>query len=307
MRSGTTSLYRLLGSHPQIVLPSSKEPRYLTLPEYRHRTGSWYARHFDGVRDRPDALTLDASPTVFNAPLLAPRWVRKWVPDAKLVVILRDPVQRTYSHWRTGVAWLRDSPCFTLESAEASNLTAFAAAASEKATSSSGSAAARAAAGKAAAAAHAALAHRVPTPIAEIRNMREVFSFEAVARLGVMEVVLRGCGASTGWGEHAGVRELSNRSKACVLRSHVGEAVAGLWHARQALAAKRSAAENAAYVEGMRRVSVCSAFMLRSGAGVWRSSRYAANLEVWQRVLGKQALKVIATPLTPPSDPPDPP
>ena len=91
--------------------------------------------------------------------------------------------------------------------------------------------------------------------------MKEVFSFDAVARLGVMEVVLRDCGASSGWGKEGGVVSLSNRSKACILESHVGETVAGLWHARQALAAKRSETDAEAYVEGMRRVSVCSEFM----------------------------------------------
>ena len=69
------------------------------------------------------------------------------------------------------------------------------------------------------------------------------------------QVVLRECGASTGWGKEGGPVPLSNRSKACTLESHVGEAVAGLWHARQALAAKRSEKERDAYVEGMRHVS----------------------------------------------------
>ncbi len=67
MRCGTTTLYRLLGEHPAIALPSRKEPRYLTLPNYRHRTGSWYASHFRAAAAAPDRLTLDASPTMFNA------------------------------------------------------------------------------------------------------------------------------------------------------------------------------------------------------------------------------------------------
>ena len=67
-----------------------------------------------------------------------------------------------------------------------------------------------------------------------------------------------------------------------MLRSHVGEAAAALWNTRQALASRRSEAEQEAYVEGMRRVSTCSEFMLRPGAAVWRSSRYASNLAAWQ-------------------------
>ena len=112
------------------------------------------------------------------------------------------------------------------------------------------------------------------------------------ARLGVLEVVLRECGANSGWGRDGGVITLSNATKACVLRSNVGESVAALWHTRQAAAAKRTGAESAAYVEGMRRVSVCSEFMLRSGAGVWRSSRYAANLEAWRQFFPAGQIKV---------------
>ena len=286
MRSGTTTLYSLLGSQPSIVLPAHKEPRYLTLPNYRHHTGSWYASNFGSAVSAPDRLTIDASPTMFNSPLIAPSWIAKWLPSSKLVVLLREPAQRTYSHWRTGVSWLRSSPCFRIPPQSANASTARAAAAAAAAATSKGEVGDILSRGAVAG---------VPAPIPEIRMMREVFSFEAVARMGIMEVVVRECGAHSGWAKEGGVMRLSNRSKACILESHVGETVAGLWHARQALASKRTAAERAAYVDGMRRVSVCSEFMLRSGAGVWRSSRYADNLEAWRKHFSASQLKVLAT------------
>ena len=111
MRCGTTTLYKLLGEHASVVLPTTKEPRYLTLPNYRHHTGSWYSTHFRPVASASsESITIDASPTMFNTPLLAPPFVRKWLPEARLVVLLRDPIERTYSHWRTGVSWLKSSP-----------------------------------------------------------------------------------------------------------------------------------------------------------------------------------------------------
>ena len=297
MRSGTTSLYKLLGEQTaSITLPTVKEPRYLTLPNYRHHTGGAYALNFAPVVNHPDKITFDASPTMFNAPLLAPSWLHKWLPDAKLVILLREPSQRTYSHWRTGLSWLRSSPCFRIEpppeNATASERASLAAAAMRIAKGRGGDKK-----GKNAIIADAfgSVTPGLPAPIPEIRMMREVFSFEAVARLGIMEVVLRECGAQSGWGKEGGVLTLTNRSKACILESHVGEAVAGLWHARQALARRRSEDESVAYAEGMRRVSVCSEFMLRSGAGVWRSSRYAANLQAWRKQFAMEQLKVIAT------------
>ena len=203
---------------------------------------------------------------VFNAPLLAPSWIHKWLPSARHVVLLRDPVQRTYSHWRMGVQWLRASSCFVTPPVPAN------------------------------ASAAKAEGFFAPTPVPAIRNMREVFVFAAQARLGVLEVTLRECGADSGWGRHGGDEgELSNQTRRCVLRSHVGEVAAGLWHARQALGARRSDAERAAYVEGARRVSACSEFMLRPGAGVWRSSRYASNLQAWYDKIPRGQIKVIAT------------
>ena len=265
-----------------LSLVTARAPRR-TLPNYRHHTGSWYASNFRAVAHASnEKVTLDASPTMFNAVLLAPPFIRKWVPDAKLVVLLREPVQRTYSHWRTGVSWLKASPCFRIEPAM-SNASAAKAIAYE--------ARAAAAAGQT----PTVITPGLPAPVPEIRMMREVFNFDAVARLGVMEVSLRECGAASGWGKEGGAITLTNRSKACILESHMAETVAGLWHARQALAAKRSAPEAAAYVEGMRRVSVCSEFMLRSGAGVWRSSRYAENLKQWYRHLPREHIKVMAT------------
>lgn len=148
MKCGTTTMYKLLSSQQGVVAPSLKEPRYLTLPKYRHYTGSWYASHFAAAAAAPSAITFDASPTVFNSPLLAPGWVRKWLPDARHIVLLREPTQRTYSHWRMGVSWLRASKCFVPPPANAS-------------------------------AAHRGLE---PQPIPEIRMMREVFTFEAQVR-----------------------------------------------------------------------------------------------------------------------------
>ena len=98
MKCGTTTLYKKLAEHPQVVLPRNKEVRYLQQPKYRKHTATWYASNFDSVVGAPrDAVTFDASPTAFNAQAIAPGWTAKWLPDARLVVMLRDPIQRTYS------------------------------------------------------------------------------------------------------------------------------------------------------------------------------------------------------------------
>jgi hypothetical protein len=117
-RSGTTSLWRALEAHPA-VLPLFPSARYLPLRanqkgvHYYDRTfgrGSWWYRsHFATAasvalrrRSVGAALTCEASPGYLAHPQAAARVARD-MPDARLVVMLRHPVDRAYSHWKEQV------------------------------------------------------------------------------------------------------------------------------------------------------------------------------------------------------------
>ena len=99
-RSGTTSLYRYLAEHPGITAPVRKEIQYFTL--HHGRGDGWYRAHFpialaaSGGRRR---LTFEATPYYLFHPL-APARAATALPDAKLLVLLRDPVARAFSHWQ---------------------------------------------------------------------------------------------------------------------------------------------------------------------------------------------------------------
>ncbi|KAL3911269.1 MAG: hypothetical protein SGPRY_008756 [Prymnesium sp.] len=105
MKCGTTSLYRLLDKHPQIVPPLTKEPRFLIRGRYEGTTLSRYAINFRPVVSTEEAITFDASP-VYLRSRIARDWISRWLPDAKLIVLVRNPVQRSYSHWKMGREWL---------------------------------------------------------------------------------------------------------------------------------------------------------------------------------------------------------
>ena len=61
-----------------------------------------YARQFPALRD-PNALTFEATPdTVWRARTGAIRWLRRWLPTTKLIALVRDPIERAFSHWRFG-------------------------------------------------------------------------------------------------------------------------------------------------------------------------------------------------------------
>ncbi|MFN8591506.1 MAG: sulfotransferase [Thermomicrobiales bacterium] len=94
-RGGTTSLHAYLGAHSQITLPETKEIHYLT---DRHARGEdWYRGQFP-ARLPAGYLTGEATPYALFHPL-APRRLAQTAPDAKLIVLLRNPVERAYSHY----------------------------------------------------------------------------------------------------------------------------------------------------------------------------------------------------------------
>ena len=94
MRCGTTSLYRHLAAHPQIEPALGKELNYFTV--HYGRSLRWYRAHFP-LREQ-GRLSFEASPYyLFHED--APRNVAESLPDVKLVVLLRDPVDRAYSHY----------------------------------------------------------------------------------------------------------------------------------------------------------------------------------------------------------------
>jgi hypothetical protein len=101
-RSGTTSLYEYLKRVPGVYMSPVKEPRYFA-PSCRPgssvrpiRDKAEYLRLFQGVRD--EAAVGEASITYLPDPE-APRLIHKVIPDARIIIILRDPVERAYSSY----------------------------------------------------------------------------------------------------------------------------------------------------------------------------------------------------------------
>ncbi len=93
-KSGTSSLHQYLVQHPQVIAPLRKEVHYFDVG-YRH-SEAWYRAHF-GRRDEP-GLNLDSSPYYLFHPAVPAR-LYTLLPQARLIVLLRDPVRRAYSHY----------------------------------------------------------------------------------------------------------------------------------------------------------------------------------------------------------------
>jgi hypothetical protein len=94
-RGGSTSLHNYIRAHPQVAEIGG--PRFeMHLFDYPHNWQKglqWYEKQFDGFDGQ---LCGEKSPTYLDHPLV-PRRIKEHYPDVKLIVILRNPVDRAYS------------------------------------------------------------------------------------------------------------------------------------------------------------------------------------------------------------------
>lgn len=94
-RSGTTSLFRALSEHPDVVRPTtSKGIGYFDVNH--HRGPRWYRAHFPLRFGRAGKKTFEISGYYSFHPLAAERIARE-LPEVKLILVVRDPVDRAHS------------------------------------------------------------------------------------------------------------------------------------------------------------------------------------------------------------------
>lgn len=107
MKGGTSSLWQYLRSHPQVAMSTAKEPSFFVDNNW-YRGFAWYEGFFPAD---PDGLVAvgEASTGYTKYPVLrgaAPR-IRRHVPSARFIYVVREPVDRMRSHYvhelRSGV------------------------------------------------------------------------------------------------------------------------------------------------------------------------------------------------------------
>jgi hypothetical protein len=108
MKSGTTALYNFLNQHPQIYMSPIKEPHFFSLAqsefaqEYISRSPSIvatledYKKLFQGVTD--EIALGECSPSYLNYPEAAQN-IHKSLPNIRIIAILRNPIDRAFSHY----------------------------------------------------------------------------------------------------------------------------------------------------------------------------------------------------------------
>ncbi len=99
MKGGTTSLFRYLSKHPQVLPPFRKEIKYFDCNYFKGK--AWYRSHFPLKKKFTDGskLTGEATPYYIFHPE-APRRIASALPQAKIIILLRNPIDRAYSHYQ---------------------------------------------------------------------------------------------------------------------------------------------------------------------------------------------------------------
>ena len=136
MKAGTTSFVSLLETHPDIYVPPVKEPNYFLneLPEFlfepsrffttdgylendfpkdrhaaRFTNASQYSKLYSLATD--SKYLLDAS-TAYLSAAECPKMIADYNPDSKIIILLRDPLERMLSHYQMSVGLSRENRSF---------------------------------------------------------------------------------------------------------------------------------------------------------------------------------------------------
>jgi hypothetical protein len=100
-KSGTTSLHSYLDHHPAVAMSKKKELQLFSRDNWRELV-DWYREHFP----EPAQVRGESSPAYSMDPVLphVPERARELIPDARIVYMVRDPIDRLLAHYVEFVA-----------------------------------------------------------------------------------------------------------------------------------------------------------------------------------------------------------
>ena len=97
MKSGTSSLHHYLNLHPEIHMSKIKEPRYFLEERYRQRPIEWYQSLFVSNTTINGEASTDYTKYPWRSAV--PARMHATIPEAKLIYLVREPLQRILSHY----------------------------------------------------------------------------------------------------------------------------------------------------------------------------------------------------------------
>lgn len=99
-KCGTTSTAAILAGHPDVFVPAMKEIHFFDNESKVSRGVEFYQRFFRGAGLK--RVILDITPNYMYAPEV-PQRIKSMAPGVKLIFLVRNPVDRAYSHYWNSV------------------------------------------------------------------------------------------------------------------------------------------------------------------------------------------------------------
>ena len=96
MKGASTWVFNVLSDHPQILVSMPKELDYFSKDENYNKGEDWYHSKFE-VASSNDQIGGEISPSYFHSEESIKR-IKEYNSDIKIIVTLRDPVQRAFSN-----------------------------------------------------------------------------------------------------------------------------------------------------------------------------------------------------------------
>src|SRR5690554_989678 len=98
-KAGTSALHNYLIKHPAVQGGVKKELNFFNHPEKYSRGKSWYHSQYKPVLFyQSNPINIDSTPQYLNGEGIAQK-IYDYNPNAKIVILLREPVSRAFSAW----------------------------------------------------------------------------------------------------------------------------------------------------------------------------------------------------------------
>ena len=105
-KAGTTSIYRYLSKHPEVFMSSPKEINYFSIDQiesqnlyynyFKVKSLIEYEKLFDGVTNETAIGEGSVSYLFYKE---TPAKIKNIIPDVKIIILLREPISRAFSHY----------------------------------------------------------------------------------------------------------------------------------------------------------------------------------------------------------------
>jgi hypothetical protein len=99
MKAGTTSLWGYLSAHPDVFMSQPKEPEFFIRSSGWDRGIEWYEELFAGAGGRAAVGEASTGYSKAHAFPGVPERIASVIPEAKLIYLLRHPIERIRSHY----------------------------------------------------------------------------------------------------------------------------------------------------------------------------------------------------------------